>query len=368
VVTSRASIAYLVAHTIGGFEEFTPPAVPTYSDVPIDHFMYAEIEYASYREIMRGYDDGCFYPEFDVTRDQGAVYVAREDAGGGGNVPPGPPTPSFPDVPVAYWAYDYIEYDLAQGIFAGTEYPDGLFHPDHLLDLYDAAIWFQNASGVYVDPATIPPGGTVAGSIVERYSGVPIGGATVIVCDGGSHYYSRTTALDGTYSISAVAAGPSYTVCASANGYFPTAGSGMAVAPNEHCNVSLALLRDGTWFEDDDPVISYSGMWNSYNHPAASAGHLKYSPQAGASAYFPFYGTGVKWQVAKGPRMGKARIYLDNTLVGLVDLYSPSPKLLTLSKTGLLRGERILRIEVSGLRNPRSSGYVVDIDAFEVVP
>ncbi len=120
--------------------------------------------------------------------------------------------------------------------------------------------------------------------------------------------------------------------------------------------------------EDDDPAITYTGTWQQHNHPAASAGHLTYSGETGATAEFTFDGTGLRWHVAKGPMGGKAKAWLDGAGPLLVDLYSPSLQLVTLERTGLPVDAHTVVIEVSGEKNPASSNYFVDIDAFEVVP
>ncbi|MDH4179267.1 MAG: S-layer homology domain-containing protein, partial [Armatimonadota bacterium] len=112
-----------------------------------------------------------------------------------------------------------------------------------------------------------------------------------------------------------------------------------------------------TWFEDDDPAIIYYGLWREYSHPAASDGHAKYCGDAGARAYFNFYGTGLRCVVGMAPMAGKARVYLDGRYVATVDLYRPSLGLRTLGRTGLSLGPHTLVVQVSGLKNPSSSGY-----------
>ena len=123
-----------------------------------------------------------------------------------------------------------------------------------------------------------------------------------------------------------------------------------------------------THFEDDDLAITYSETWTQYAHPTASAGHLGYSNQTGARAVMLFFGSGIKWQAARGPQMGKARIYLDGSVMGLVDLYRATQQLTLLQKTGLAPGPHLLIIEVSGQKNPASGGKVVTLDYLEVVP
>jgi outer membrane protein assembly factor BamB len=124
-----------------------------------------------------------------------------------------------------------------------------------------------------------------------------------------------------------------------------------------------------TYFEENDPAIIYTGSWIALNCPSCSGGALKYSNQTGAKADFTFNGTGIKWIVTKAKMLGKAKVYLDGMYMGMVDLYGPTPQYqVVLQKTGLSPGTHTCSIEVSGQKNPSSTGYYIDIDAFEVVP
>ncbi len=132
-------------------------------------------------------------------------------------------------------------------------------------------------------------------------------------------------------------------------------------------NIDDLCLKQ-VWIEDNDRVISYSGAWSQYDHPAATAGHVTYSDQTGATAALSFEGTGLKWRVGMGPIGGMARVQLDGSPLGLVNLYRRSYSTRWLEKTGLPLGAHTVTIEVSGEKDPASTGYFVDIDAFEVVP
>lgn len=126
-----------------------------------------------------------------------------------------------------------------------------------------------------------------------------------------------------------------------------------------------------TRFEEDDPAITYLGTWNNYSCISCSGGALKYSNQTGAKATFLFNGTGIKWIVTKANMLGKAKVRLDGKPPTgiLVDLYSPSPQWqVVLQKIGSTSGTHTLSIEVSGQKNSSSTGYFIDIDAFEVIP
>ncbi|UCC68174.1 MAG: S-layer homology domain-containing protein [Armatimonadota bacterium] len=139
-----------------GFGSFEPPAIPTYPDVPQDHCVYAEIEYVTWLEVMHGFADGLFHPDPNVTRDQAAVHTAGvidlTDGDLGSFVPPAEPT--FPDVPPEHWAYTEIEYLVSKGIPVSA--PDGLFHPEMMMDVYAAAAWLEAATGTHVDPGSYP--------------------------------------------------------------------------------------------------------------------------------------------------------------------------------------------------------------------
>ncbi|NWF76914.1 MAG: hypothetical protein HXY53_10200 [Nitrospirae bacterium] len=125
------------------------------------------------------------------------------------------------------------------------------------------------------------------------------------------------------------------------------------------------------WFEENDPSpsIDYVGTWNVYNCSSCSDHALMYSNEIGARLNFSFDGTGISWIVTKAPILGKAKVYLDGSYLGMVDLYSPSPQWqVILRKTGLSSGSHTVGIEVSGQKNASSTGYYIDLDALQVLP
>ena len=78
----RGQMAVFVSRSIcpplgeAGLTGYTPPATPSFADVPTDFWAYKYIEYAHSRGVVNGYWDG-YHPADPVTRDQMAVYVAR---------------------------------------------------------------------------------------------------------------------------------------------------------------------------------------------------------------------------------------------------------------------------------------------------
>jgi len=103
-----------------------------FSDVPCDYWAVREIA-ACYRAgIVAGYGDGTYLPTLVVTRDQMAVFISRALAEGDVNIPDGPSTATFPDVPTSYWAFKYVEYAASHGIVVG--YWDGNYQPTQATD------------------------------------------------------------------------------------------------------------------------------------------------------------------------------------------------------------------------------------------
>jgi hypothetical protein len=108
-----------------------------YTDVPTWHWAWVYVQGVSDAEVSMGYGGGTWAPSLIVSRDQMAVFIARAMCGGDAYVPPGPETASFDDVPNTgygsgetdpYWAYDYVEYAVENGVTSG--YDDELYHPD----------------------------------------------------------------------------------------------------------------------------------------------------------------------------------------------------------------------------------------------
>jgi hypothetical protein len=84
--------------------------------VPVGHWAYGYIEWATCRGIAGGYPDGTFRPEANTTRGQVVkmvVLAARLPLG----LPPG--APHFADVPPGSAFYPYVEAAYGAGIVGG---------------------------------------------------------------------------------------------------------------------------------------------------------------------------------------------------------------------------------------------------------
>ncbi len=153
---SRGQMAVFIARSIAtptgeaGIAAYTPPAVPTFADVPTTYWSYKHVEYLNEQNVVAGYADGLYRPGNWVTRDQMAVYIARAivdprgEEGLASYVPPADPT--FPDVPVDYWARRHIEFLHERGVVVG--HPDGLYRPGWRVSRDQMAVYIARAFGL----------------------------------------------------------------------------------------------------------------------------------------------------------------------------------------------------------------------------
>jgi len=82
---NRGQMSAFVARSIvtplgdAGLASYTPPALPTFTDVPTTFAYYKCIEYIAdpARDITHGYGDGLYHPERICSRAMMAVYVQR---------------------------------------------------------------------------------------------------------------------------------------------------------------------------------------------------------------------------------------------------------------------------------------------------
>jgi uncharacterized repeat protein (TIGR02543 family) len=119
---TRAEVTKIVSVISGGFDKnATYPN--SYSDVDDYFWYYNYIGYASDNAWVKGYLDGCFYPENTITRAEFAAIIARylgaEPRDGA----------VFSDTAEETWSTGYINALADMGILKG--YIDGSFHPEN---------------------------------------------------------------------------------------------------------------------------------------------------------------------------------------------------------------------------------------------
>ncbi len=125
-LVTRDQMAVFISRALAGGDDNVPPgpAEATFADVPTDHWAFKYVEYCLTHGVVEGFDPTHYAPDLDVARDAMAVYLSRALCGGDENVPPGPLEATFDDVATDYWAYDYVEYCVAQGVVQGYTQDD----------------------------------------------------------------------------------------------------------------------------------------------------------------------------------------------------------------------------------------------------
>lgn len=107
-------------------------AANKFPDVPADFWAQKEIEYLSNSGVIKGYANGNFGPNNQVTRSQAAIMISRSLKL---NLN-GRPNPGFKDVPTTHQAYKEIAAVVDEGIFPKGTY----FNPNQALTRGDMAI------------------------------------------------------------------------------------------------------------------------------------------------------------------------------------------------------------------------------------
>lgn len=111
---SRAMVV-TVLHRLAGQPQAGESA-PSFTDVPLDAWYSAAVSWAAETGVVQGYDNGCFYPDGAVTREQLATILYRYKAS--------PETSgsleAFADsAAVSSWALDAMRWSVEKGIVGG---------------------------------------------------------------------------------------------------------------------------------------------------------------------------------------------------------------------------------------------------------
>lgn len=111
---------------------------------------------------------------------------------------------------------------------------------------------------------------------------------------------------------------------------------------------------NGTWYNTTD----YSPLYNSTQH---------YAFDTGAYAQFTFTGTSIRWIATRAYNRGITDVYIDNVFITKVDMYGPGEVCQTtmFEADALAFGSHTIKLVNTGTKNPSSSNYVIDVDAFE---
>jgi len=146
---TRDQMAVYISRALAGGEERVPEfaGTPTFPDVDEGFWALDHVEHAVEQNVVEGYDDGNYHPEYEVTRDQMAVYVARAMVAPTGEAALADYLPTdprdFPDVPPDRWGWKHIEYCVEHDVVEG--YEDGLYHPAEPVARDQMAVYIARA-------------------------------------------------------------------------------------------------------------------------------------------------------------------------------------------------------------------------------
>ncbi len=130
---SRAQAAVWLARLLA--LDTSPPARPSFDDVPADHFAYVFVEAIRRAGLTSGCGASRFCPEEPLSRAQAAAKLAR---GLGFDAAAAPAAPLFADVPADSPHFAAVQWLAAQGIVSGCA--EGRFCPSDALSRGQAAL------------------------------------------------------------------------------------------------------------------------------------------------------------------------------------------------------------------------------------
>lgn len=135
-----------------------------------------------------------------------------------------------------------------------------------------------------------------------------------------------------------------------------TAGAGVTV--------HWAAAPSATSVGEMDPSVAYDG-WTGAADPGASGGTDRVGTVKTEKAVWKSPSTtSVTWATFVGPNRGVAKVVIDGTVKGYVDLYAASAGPTTVTYGGLPGKAHNVVINVAGTKDAASSGYGVPVDAF----
>ncbi len=174
--------------------------------------------------------------------------------------------------------------------------------------------------------------------------------------DATSGVASGSLNVDST-SVASGVAGP--TIYQSADGTHVFQASAIDLAGNSGTSPPVSVAQ----FSYQETTATRVKTWSTPT--AGTWGTTIFSKTKGATATFAFSGTDVAWVSARGPKRGKAKVYIDGVQKAVVDLKASSAQssVIVFTASGLSAGPHTIKIYVNGTSGrPR-----VDVDGFFVL-
>ena len=123
------------------------------------------------------------------------------------------------------------------------------------------------------------------------------------------------------------------------------------------------------YYDDWDPAIVYQGAWKRQSGaPGPDRDTRTYSETPGAQMTLAFEGRALYYVFTRGPNSGIASVTIDGVARDPIDQYYAVPD--WQHKAGyccFTPGRHVIVVRATGEKNPKSTGYALDLDSFSVV-
>ncbi len=127
-----------------------------------------------------------------------------------------------------------------------------------------------------------------------------------------------------------------------------------------------ALLVNASSTDDTEPGLVYSvpGDWTRLTYDLSYNTTESRASKIGSQFVYDFTGTTVSWVGSTGPQYGRADVYLDNSLVASLELYTPAVtrNQVLFSQGALSPSNHSLKVVVRSDRHAQAVGNFVGVD------
>lgn len=176
-----------------------------------------------------------------------------------------------------------------------------------------------------------------------------------------SNYVKEVASSNGLTSVEKI----TYTAAVTGKYYIDVYGSSKAGPYELKSDIQRITTKT---IQENDPLVSYTGTWNTSTSSSHSGGTAKYNSTSGNSAQLTFNGTGIKILSFTAANRGYAYIYIDNKLIKTVNLYSSTTKYKVpiFEINNLTNGTHTIKIVNKGTKSASSTGIYITLDAFVI--
>lgn len=117
-----------------------------------------------------------------------------------------------------------------------------------------------------------------------------------------------------------------------------------------------------------EPAVTYSGPWETMQHPDSFDGTIRVSGKAGAAIEMTFTGPEIYWRAGRAPNSGIADVFIDGRLRRTVDCFTPRStgyKQFAYIHRDLGPGKHTIRIVVRGKKHADATDSLIHHVGFE---